>query len=398
LVSLPNEDLISQIDIENLYQHIVSIEGVRHPLDNPEFLDNTAEYIIEQFDEYGLEIKEHLFHLPGLKEPFRNIEASFGTKGKELLITAHYDTVSFSPGANDNGSGIAGMLEIARVAAENDFNGNLRFIAFTLEEEHPINEINIRNALWDSGLVDDDYQFLTYHTLQVLEEFDQLREKAVQAGSSLRDSWLFARKRTKEKLTKKELRYLDSLIDLYYYVTRENWIGRSICVGSSLWVSDRCKKEEILGAINLEEIGYVTNRKHSQRYPLGINPQECDSYKVNIDDLIGNFVGILADKNSTHLAQNFFNACQNKEIKIPCHNLQVNMDFSEMAEKAIDLLRSDHAPFWREQIPAISVTDTFEFRYPFYHTSADTIEKLDFQFMKQVCQATILTIEQLTGK
>ncbi|MHA2134210.1 MAG: M28 family peptidase [Candidatus Thorarchaeota archaeon] len=56
-----------------------------------------------------------------------------------------------------------------------------------------------------------------------------------------------------------------------------------------------------------------------------------------------------------------------------------------------DILRPDHAPFWREGIPALMLTDTANFRYPFYHTRADTIDKLDFDFLSQVCMATVAT-------
>ncbi len=59
----------------------------------------------------------------------------------------------------------------------------------------------------------------------------------------------------------------------------------------------------------------------------------------------------------------------------------------------MDTLRSDHAPFWRENIPALMITDTANFRYPYYHTKADTIDKLDFDFIKKITQVTIATIQ-----
>ena len=42
------------------------------------------------------------------------------------------------------------------------------------------------------------------------------------------------------------------------------------------------------------------------------------------------------------------------------------------------------------------ITDTASFRNPFYHTEADIIDKLDFDFMKKVTQATIATILELS--
>lgn len=59
------------------------------------------------------------------------------------------------------------------------------------------------------------------------------------------------------------------------------------------------------------------------------------------------------------------------------------------------LLRSDHAPFWREGIPALMITDTCDLRNPHYHQKSDTIDKLDFDFICKVCQATIKTILEL---
>ena len=64
----------------------------------------------------------------------------------------------------------------------------------------------------------------------------------------------------------------------------------------------------------------------------------------------------------------------------------------EIAESMPDTLRSDHAHFWKAGIPAVMLTDTAEFRNPFYHTPGDTIETLDFDFMKKVCEAVAATL------
>jgi len=54
----------------------------------------------------------------------------------------------------------------------------------------------------------------------------------------------------------------------------------------------------------------------------------------------------------------------------------------EMIERiSHHLLRSDHAPFWRQGIPGLMWTDTSEFRNPHYHLPTDTPETLDYEFL-----------------
>ncbi len=49
-----------------------------------------------------------------------------------------------------------------------------------------------------------------------------------------------------------------------------------------------------------------------------------------------------------------------------------------------NVLRSDHAPFWRAGIPAIMWTDTAEFRNPHYHRATDLPKTLDYEFLAAV--------------
>ena len=56
-------------------------------------------------------------------------------KDEIVVIGAHYDTVSGSPGANDNGSGVAALLALARRFAARPVARTLRFVAFVNEEQ-----------------------------------------------------------------------------------------------------------------------------------------------------------------------------------------------------------------------------------------------------------------------
>ena len=62
------------------------------------------------------------------------------------------------------------------------------------------------------------------------------------------------------------------------------------------------------------------------------------------------------------------------------------------------LARSDHAPFWRQGIPALMVTDTAEFRNAHYHQRTDLPETLDFQRMAEVVRATAGLVVEVAGR
>lgn len=54
--------------------------------------------------------------------------------------------------------------------------------------------------------------------------------------------------------------------------------------------------------------------------------------------------------------------------------------------------RSDHVPFWEARIPALMITDTGNFRYPHYHQTTDTPEKLDYQRLAELAVAAAVVI------
>ncbi|TNG01188.1 MAG: M20/M25/M40 family metallo-hydrolase, partial [Gammaproteobacteria bacterium] len=98
-------------------------------------LDTTAGYIEETFQAMGYTVSSQVFTVEGAH--VRNLEAVLeGTSlAKEIvLIGAHYDTVKGSPGANDNASGVAALLEIARLLVAKPLARSVRFVAFVNEE------------------------------------------------------------------------------------------------------------------------------------------------------------------------------------------------------------------------------------------------------------------------
>jgi hypothetical protein len=120
---------------ERIIAHISSLEGVRHPVAAPEALERAADYVTSCFNALGYDVGEHLFSDNG--QQFRNIIATqpgLDRYQERVVVLAHYDTVAGSPGADDNASGVAVMLEIATLLNRLRFERTIHFIAVALEE------------------------------------------------------------------------------------------------------------------------------------------------------------------------------------------------------------------------------------------------------------------------
>ena len=138
-------------------------------------------------------------------------------------------------------------------------------------------------------------------------------------------------------------------------------------------------------------MGYTSDRKHSQQFPPAMQPEMFEIHGTDHNLLTGDFLFILRDRNSKDLARQFCNQCTHETVQLPYACLQTDISFEEAAHGMRDILRSDHAPFWKENIPALMLSDGANFRYPYYHTHADTIDKLDFDFLAKICKAVVST-------
>ena len=130
--------IISQVSTERLKDYVRKIEGLRHGWENYNELEKRAGYIADTFGSFGCIIaqQEFLFH----KRTYRNIiatkEGNGGAKDR-ILLGAHYDAAWGSPGADDNASGVAVMLEAADILSRQHLGRTVEFVAFTLEEPQP---------------------------------------------------------------------------------------------------------------------------------------------------------------------------------------------------------------------------------------------------------------------
>lgn len=136
-VPLPPLDAHERQIRDALSGHVATLAGGigERNLWHPEALAAAAYYIERSFVELGYRPTAEPFRSRG--QTVRNIvaEKRGGSDPEEIvLVGAHYDSVRGSPGANDNGSGVAALLVLARLLAERALPRTVRFVAFVNEE------------------------------------------------------------------------------------------------------------------------------------------------------------------------------------------------------------------------------------------------------------------------
>ena len=121
-------------DLRTTVTHLASDIGKRS-IYHPKELAESALYLKEQLAAAGYEVNEHSFPTKGSLTP--NLEATLkGTShpNEIVVIGAHYDTTQRSPGADDNASGCAAILALARTFKDNPQPRTIRFVLFPNEE------------------------------------------------------------------------------------------------------------------------------------------------------------------------------------------------------------------------------------------------------------------------
>ena len=113
--------------------------GKRNAL-NYDNLEHAADYIKKEFASYGYEPADDFYFMRKRQFSrlvYRNVVATkegSSAANKIIIVCAHYDTFRDAPGADDNASGVASVLELARLLGADDLAKTVRFVAFTNEE------------------------------------------------------------------------------------------------------------------------------------------------------------------------------------------------------------------------------------------------------------------------
>ena len=171
---------------------------------------------------------------------------------------------------------------------------------------------------------------------------------------------------------------LDLAVKFVFFALEEPPVYGTPHMGSRVYAKmARAQKEKIDGMICLEMVGYACHEPGCQNYPF---PLMFLDYPEK-----GDFIGIVNNFKSREFARRLVDQFQkNRELPV----VKLTVPFNGWIMPAVRL--SDHASFWDQGFNAVMVTDSAFFRNPFYHTAADTMDKLDFDFMAEVVESLVI--------
>jgi hypothetical protein len=132
--------------------------------------------------------------------------------------------------------------------------------------------------------------------------------------------------------------------------------------------------------LSLETLGYYSDREGSQRYPFPFGllyPSRAD------------FVGFVSNIGSRSLLRRCVGSFR-RTTAFPSEGLAAPAWIPGVSW-------SDHSSFWEQGYPAIMVTDTALYRYPAYHTAADTPDRVDFDRLARVVAGLARVVVDLAG-
>jgi Zn-dependent M28 family amino/carboxypeptidase len=229
----------------------------------------------------------------------------------EVLISAHYDSVPNCPSADDNATGVAGVLEAARVLSKTAHQKTL--VA----------------ACWDR------------------EEGDRYTGVA---GSKA-------------------------------YAARARERGEMIDV-----------------VLVFEMIGYKSTEPGSQQMPVGFDalfPEQDRWLKARQNT--GDFIALVNDDRAHAVATDI--KYYSKVLGLPTVMMELTQE-QKTSGMYMSLMRSDHSPFWKQDYPAMMITDTSEYRNRNYHCpdgTVDSVDRLDSEFAAVVIKATVAAAAKAAG-
>jgi hypothetical protein len=260
-------------------------------LHRPQSLQASSDYLSSSLRGQGYAVIEHPYTVDG--ETVANLDVTLaGADGAlgQVIVAAHYDSVAGTVGANDNGTGVAAVLELARLMRHTKFRRTVRFVFFVNEEPPYFQTSKMGSRVYAH----------------------QLRQAGVPVSAMF----------------------------------------------------------------SLETIGFYSDVSGSQKRPSGLSL---------IYPSKGNFITFVGNTESRQLVRESVSGFR-ESTRFPSEGIAAPSDWPGVGW-------ADQWSFWQEGYPGVMVTDTAPFRYPYYHTPNDTVDKVNFDRTARVVEGIRKVVE-----
>jgi Zn-dependent M28 family amino/carboxypeptidase len=175
--------------IKSHLEQLTKTKGYRHFM-NVELLNKTADFIASEFNKHADSTYFQEYQVNGIT--YKNVVClfkptlinSFGTSNSELVVVgAHYDACGMQEGADDNASGVVGLMEIARQLKGKQFSHPIELVAFTLEEPPYFRTENMGSFVHAKSLADSKKPVYGMVSLEMIGYFkDEKKSQAYPIG------------------------------------------------------------------------------------------------------------------------------------------------------------------------------------------------------------------------
>lgn len=132
----PKSISVVTVDAERLKVHVSKLSDEYYPRNylNLQNLNASADYVRSEFEKTGGKVSEQKFVVNGAE--YRNVLLELGDdeSNGRIIVGAHYDSAFDTHGADDNASGVAGLIELANLVAKQNRSRKVEFVAYSLEE------------------------------------------------------------------------------------------------------------------------------------------------------------------------------------------------------------------------------------------------------------------------
>lgn len=172
LLTSATPSLQRRVDPSRLEAHVrkLSVELTPRDEGHTENLDRVAAYIKAEFSQTSASVSEQEYRVRG--KLYRNVIADFGPETEErVVVGAHYDTAGPLPGADDNASGVAGLIELARLLDGQRLAVRVELVAFSLEEPPYFRTTGMGSAIHAESLRQQNVRVRAMLSLEMIGYF-----------------------------------------------------------------------------------------------------------------------------------------------------------------------------------------------------------------------------------